>query len=381
MVDKKKIFSKLPRFFQLPLAEVYCNRKKKWVQNLETPVVLTFFITSRCNLRCSHCFYWQKLNASEDELKIDEIKKIASSFKHPVSLSLTGGEPFIRKDVKEIIEAFCQGCGTKEVGIATNGTLTETTVETIHSILKADFLSGLSVQVSLDGLEGTHDSIRGGKGSFKKAINTISELKKICVDYPRFQLKTALAIQKSNISELKEYVDYLLPFQIPIRFNIARGGSYGVFELPFSAFSGFDPKDQESTFLSLKEIKDSYILLKKMSECSDFHFWPSRQQRIWELSIRMLEEKQSSMPCYASAMETVLYSNGDVAFCELSKPFANIRKFDYDFAGLWKSEKADKMRKLIGRCCCIHGCNLTTGLTFEPETVVSVLNERREELV
>ena len=51
----------------------------------------------------------------------------------------------------------------------------------------------------------------------------------------------------------------------------------------------------------------------------------------------MLEEKQSSIPRYASTMECVLYSNGDVAFCELSKSFANIREFDYDFARLRKS--------------------------------------------
>jgi hypothetical protein len=63
-----------------------------------------------------------------------------------------------------------------------------------------------------------------------------------------------------------------------------------------------------------------------------------------------------------------------VSFCELSKPFANIREFDYDFSGLWNSEDAAKMRKLISRCCCIHGCNLTTGLTFEPEMVLAVLN-------
>jgi MoaA/NifB/PqqE/SkfB family radical SAM enzyme len=374
MVHKKKIFSKLPHFLQLPLAKAYCKHKKKWLQNLETPVTLIFFVTSRCNLRCNHCFYWQKLDAYEDELSIDEIRKIASSFKHPVSLSLTGGEPFIRKDVKEIIEAFCRGCGTKEVGIATNGTLTETTVETIRSILEEVPVESLSVQISLDGLEKTHDEIRGVKGSFEKAIATITGLKRIGVHYPVFQLKTALAVQKSNLPELKEYVEYLLPLKIPLRFNLVRGGSFGVFNLPKTVSSGFDPKDQDIAFLTLEEIKGAYALLKRMSDDNDFHFWPSRQQRIWELSIKLLEEQSSEIPCYARLMESVLYSEGNVSFCELSKPFGNIREFDHDFARLWKSENAVNMRKLINRCCCIHGCNLTTGLTFDPETVVSVLN-------
>ena len=180
---------------------------------------------------------------------------------------------------------------------------------------------------------------------------------------------------------LKEFVEYLLPLNIPLRFNIIRGGGFGVFDLPDSAFSGFDPKEGGSSFLSLDEIKGAYALLKEMSYSSKFHFWPARQQRIWELSIQMLEEKRSAIPCYANAMESVLYSDGDVSFCELSKPFASIREFNYDFARLWKSENADKMRNLISRCCCIHGCNLTTGLTFEPETVVSVLNERLEKRV
>ena len=378
--NKKQIFSKLPRFVQLPFAKAYCHRKKKWVQNLETPVTLIFFVTSRCNLRCSHCFYWQELNMGDTELSIDEIRRIASSFKHPVSLSLTGGEPFIRRDLNEIIEAFHQGCGTREVGIATNGTLQESTVETIRSVLEADSLSSLSAQISLDGPEITHDEIRGVRGSYKKAISTIGELKKIGGKYPGFQLKTALTLQKRNLSELREFVDNLLPLKIPLRFNIVRGGEFGAFNLPPTACSDFDPKEGNGTFLSLDEIKGAYALLKGMSDSGKFHFWPSRQQRIWELSIRMLEEKQSSIPCYASTMESVLYSDGNVAFCELSKPFANIREFDYDFARLWKSEKADKMRKLISRCCCIHGCNLTTGLTFEPETVVSVLNERQEKM-
>ena len=375
---KRFIFSKLPHFLQLPLAKAYCNHKKKWIQDLETPVALIFFVTSRCNLRCSHCFYWQELNAGENELTVDEIGKIASSFRHPVWLSLTGGEPFLRDNLAEIARIFNRGCGTREIGITTNGTLVERTVETVHEILEGSFLDSLSVQVSLDGLEKTHDAIRGVKGSFKKAISTIKELKKIGTHFTGFNLKIALTVQKRNLSELKEFVEYLLPLNIPLRYNIVRGGGFGVFDLPRTASSGFDPKDESSSFLSLDEIKGAYSLLKEMSDSSKFHFWPTRQQKIWELSIQMLEEKRSSIPCYASAMESVLYSDGDVAFCELSKPFANICEFDYDFARLWNSEDAAKMRRLISRCCCIHGCNLTTGLTFEPETVVSVLNELKK---
>ena len=374
---KEQIFSKLPRFVQLPLAKAYCNRKKKWAQHLKTPVALIFFVTSRCNLRCSHCFYWRELNtASEEELSINEIRKIAHSFEHPVSLSLTGGEPFLRRDLKEIIEAFHEGCGTHEAGIATNGTLETSTVETVRSILDEGLLSNLSVQISLDGLEKTHDAIRGIKGSFEKAVSTLKALGKIKKRYPDFYLKTALSIQKRNVSEIKAFVEYLLPLNIPLRFNIVRGGSFGVFNLPKSAYSGFDPKDETGSFLSLDEIKATYAWLKNKSDQSAFHFWPGRQQKIWELSIKMLEEGRSEMPCYANTMESVLYANGDVAFCELSKIYGNIREHDYDFKKIWKCEKADKMRKLISCCCCIHGCNLTTGLTFDPVTVISTLKER-----
>lgn len=379
LLNKKKIFSKLPHFVQLPLAKAYCDRRRKWVQHLKTPVALIFFVTSRCNLRCSHCFYWRELNAaSEKELSIDEIRKIASSLKHPVSLSLTGGEPFLRRDLKEIIEAFRKGCGTREIGIATNGTLEASTVETVSSILDEGLLSNLSVQVSLDGLEKTHDAIRGIKGSFEKAMSTLKALKKFRKRYPNFYLKTALSIQKRNLAEIKEFIEYLLPLNIPLRFNIVRGGGFGVFNLAKSASSGFDPRDGTGSFLSLDEIRQTYDWLKNRSDQNSFHFWPARQQKIWELSIKMLEDSRCEMPCYANAMESVLYANGDTAFCELSKTYANIREYDYDFRKIWKSEEADKMRKLISRCCCIHGCNLTTGLTFDPVMVISTLKEREK---
>ena len=215
----------------------------------------------------------------------------------------------------------------------------------------------------------------GVTGAFNKALSTVKELCEIQKHYPQFRLTTCLSVQKQNLPELRDYVEYLLPFGIPLRFNIVRGGNFGVFNLPKSASSSFDPKDKPISFLSLQEIKEAYGLLKELSDENDFHFWSPRQQRIWELSIEMLEKQKSELPCYARFMESVLFDNGDVAFCELSKPFGNIRRFDYDFKRIWQSDEADRMRKLISRCSCIHGCNLTTGLAFEPESVISTVNQ------
>jgi MoaA/NifB/PqqE/SkfB family radical SAM enzyme len=375
--NKKKIFSRLPHPLQLPVAKAYCELKKKWARHLDAPVTLIFFVTSRCNLRCSHCFYWQEINkVPDEELSIAEIRKISRFFDHPLYLSLTGGEPFLRKDMIEIIRAFYEGCGTREVGITTNATLKKSIIETIVPILDENFLSNLSIQVSMDGLEATHDRIRGVKGAFDNAFSTVKELIKIQKKYPSLKIKTCLTVQKQNLLELKDYVKFLLPLKIPLRFNIVRGENFGVFNLPKRATSKFDPKDELTSFLSVEEIRKAYFLLKKLSDENDFHFWPPRQQRIWELSINMLEKHTSDIPCYARFMEAVLYANGDVAFCELSKPFGNIRTFDYDFKKIWRGDEAEKMRKLISRCSCIHGCNLTTGLAFEPETVISTLNSR-----
>ena len=71
------------------------------------PIQLTFFLTSRCNLRCEHCFYWKELDADHsNELKIDEIKKIAQSLPRLLVLSITGGEPFVRKDICDVVSTF-----------------------------------------------------------------------------------------------------------------------------------------------------------------------------------------------------------------------------------------------------------------------------------
>lgn len=374
---KREIFKRLPDWMQLQVAKAYCLVKKKRVLQRGALRTLIFFVTTRCNLRCSHCFLWQQLDAKHDELSLDEIRKVAVSMADVSSLSLTGGEPFLRTDLAEIARIFCERRTVRSLGIATNGTLRDRVLPTVETLLKENIVPELSIQVSLDGLETTHDHIRRNIGAFHKAEATLFDLLKLRQRFPTLSVHAALAVQHGNLGELEDFIERFRSQRVPLRFNIVRGGSFGVYQLPREAYSSFDPRDKEESFLSLEELKKIYGILKQKNENGGFRFWSERQERIWQLSLGMIEQGNGIMPCYAPAMEGVLYSDGLFGHCELSKPFANVRDYGYDLGKVWASVEGVRMRRLLKRCACIHGCNLTTALTFEPETVLSTLRDRR----
>ena len=67
------------------------------------PVSLIFFVTSKSNLLCKHCFYWEELNLPKNELSLEEIEKVARSLPNLLTVSLTGGEPYLRPDLPQIV--------------------------------------------------------------------------------------------------------------------------------------------------------------------------------------------------------------------------------------------------------------------------------------
>jgi AdoMet-dependent heme synthase len=143
---------------------------------------LDFFIqwhlTERCNLRCAHCY---QSGPPTDELPLSEIKCVVTEVSEmlhawedayglafSLSYNITGGEPFLRKDLPKVIEEIQRQRGT--ISLLTNGTLIDRT--------RAEMLSQLGVtgvQVSLEGGERTHDSIRG-YGSFRRSVQGIELL-------------------------------------------------------------------------------------------------------------------------------------------------------------------------------------------------------------
>jgi pseudo-rSAM protein/SPASM domain protein len=121
--------------------------------------------TKQCNLKCIHCYATATTHKAEDEFTTDQAKGFmddVAAYGSPVFL-FSGGEPFIRDDLFELIE-YADTIGLRPV-ISTNGTLI-----TEEKALAAKKAGVKYIGVSLDGLQEVNDRFRGVNGAFEAAI-------------------------------------------------------------------------------------------------------------------------------------------------------------------------------------------------------------------
>lgn len=154
-------------------------------------------VTYECNLRCRHC-HSSFGHPLEDELTTEEIINIIKEVSHfkECTLVISGGEPFCRDDITQILKAASEHFGDRVV-LITNGTLIDD--ETVN------VLAGLpiQVQVSLEGPDKeSTDAIRG-KGVFEKALKTIRKLKSAGV-----RVATRMTLLKSNKDKIEEIIEF-----------------------------------------------------------------------------------------------------------------------------------------------------------------------------
>jgi MoaA/NifB/PqqE/SkfB family radical SAM enzyme len=145
------------------------------------PSFLTFSVNNYCNQRCKTCNIWENnpIEEKKRELKLNEIERIFSQFPKIFWLTITGGEPFLRRDLVEIVKIAYEKSKVNLLTITTNGSLPDIIERDVKEILKSCKNLTLIVNVSIDGDKRLHDKIRGVKGSFDKAAETIEKLKKI----------------------------------------------------------------------------------------------------------------------------------------------------------------------------------------------------------
>lgn len=150
-------------------------------------------ITERCNLHCAHCFV--SAGNYGDAMLLESIRKVLiPQLKacRVVSITLTGGEPFVHPNILEITSLF-RGAGMK-IGICTNATcIKESQIEALTA------LGEIHCNVSLDGFSPeSHGKFRGDKESFARTIATVRAL-------GRHKLLQGLLVTPNNLAEVDEY--------------------------------------------------------------------------------------------------------------------------------------------------------------------------------
>ena len=135
------------------------------------PRLLTYTVTFRCNARCIMCDSW-KLKGHHD-LEIEEIESIFRQLPRLDAVRLTGGEPFVRTDLLEIVELVVRYLRPFGIHITSNGFLTDRIIELCE---KRSRVVPLQIMISMDGLAEQHNHIRGNKNAFGCAMKTIESL-------------------------------------------------------------------------------------------------------------------------------------------------------------------------------------------------------------
>ncbi len=305
--------------------------QKFFNRNLRT---LIFFVTTRCPLKCKHCFYANELNQQNiKELTVEEIEKIADNLPHLEYLQLSGGEPFMREDLVELVEIFFKR-GLKKVIIPTNGFFTKQIVSKVQKMKNKGF--NFSIMISVDGFKDLHNEIRG-RDCFDNAMQTFDELKKIGVE-----AGFNVALSKINYSTYINLLKFLK-----------------------TKTNNLDPilvRAKPGVMITAEEFKKIASEIEKITSEKLNPFYKKRKQILDEIYCSILEGKPVPYKCLAGEIIAVLEPDGQVRSCEIRKKLGNVRENNYNINEILKLDKIPK------RCRnCIHPCFIGPSMSYSPK--------------
>ncbi|MDD5639807.1 MAG: radical SAM protein [Candidatus Pacebacteria bacterium] len=238
-------------------------------------------ITEKCNLNCKHCFVSATNKGRQIDIEdiehiiIPKLKKC-----EVISVTLTGGEPFLHHDIISIVSLLNKN--NISVGICSNASIINK-----EQIEKLSHIKNVHINVSLDGFSSeSHGKFRGNENLFEKTIDTIKSLGK-------YRLLQGILVTPNKLVNIDEYSDICL-------FAIQNHAKYVLFN-PLSPFGrGLENIDLGISQKKLEEIERIIEKYKKTIEIVKIRF-PNTQ-------------KLPLSPCEAGKI-FYIFATGDIAIC------------------------------------------------------------------
>jgi len=366
--------------FKIYPRTLLCKLAYRGLVPVPRPITLTFSVTNICQSRCKTCKIWQiypqKRQKASDELKIDEIRKIFKSIGGIYFFNLSGGEPFLRKDLPDIVEAAVDYLKPAIIHSPTNALAPDKIVERSRAILEMLKHNGLNtpftVKPSIDGVGKLHDEVRGVEGNWEKLLETIERLRKLEKEYSNLHVELGTVVSNFNKDHLEEIEDFVHSLDIQSYRN--------------------EIAEQREEFLNIGDpitpTGEEYArLMKTFANKVRRHLKEKRPlARVteslrlvyYELAAEIVTRNVQVIPCYAGITNVHLTPHADLWPCCVlgyATPLGNLREADYDFWKIWRGAQAVEVRRSIKNkeCACPLANQAYSNIICHTPSLVRVL--------
>lgn len=319
---------------------------------------LTVSTNFRCNFRCATCNVYER---RVRELDAGEWARVFTSLgRAPAWLTFSGGEPFLRRDLPDIVVAAVAACRPAVVNIPSNGWFTGRVVQGVERICRAAPGTQLVINLSLDHHDPErHDAIRGAPGSWDRLMDTLAGLRALgapnltvgChtvvsaeneADFPAVAQGLARLGADSYIVEPAEQRVELGTVGAPIVPQADRFGRAATASL------AADPRPRGGVARLVRALRGEY----------------------YGRVARYLGGDAGAMPvCHAGFLSAHIGADGEVwSCCVLARPLGSLRDTGFDFPSVWFSPQAEEFRAWMRqrRCACPLANASYTNLLVEP---------------
>lgn len=344
------------------------------------PITLTFSVTGRCQSRCLTCRigeHFQKGNfKNRPDLSLEEIERIFRSLGSIYFFNVSGGEPFLRKELPQVIDLAVEYLKPGIIHIPTNALAPERIETYCRQILEGNrrrrTAIPLTVKPSIDGVGKLHDHIRGVDGNFQKLEETILRLKMIEDEFPEFHLELGTVISKYNVDHLDEIEDYVHTLGVQsYRNEIAEERAEF-----FNRYEGIAPSAE--LYENVLKRFSAEIIRHLPEKKALTRLTESFRLVYYDLAVKILKSRRQVIPCYGGISNLHLNFDGQLWPCCVlgyEYPLAQLRETNYDVQKALRGEQAQKVLKFIRMkgCYCPLANQWYSNILLHPPTLGRVI--------
>ena len=280
----------------------------------------TVIVTYRCNAKCTMCNRYKVPSKPEEEISLETIRKLPEMY----FTNITGGEPFIRDDLKDIVRELYKK--SDRIVISTNGFFTDKIVDLCKEFPQ------IGIRISIEGLEQTNNEIRGLEDGYNRGYTTLKKL----VDMGMQDVGFGMTVQDRNAVDL-----------VPL-YNIS--DELGMEFATASLHNSFYFVESHNI------IKDRLMVAQNFEDLIN-RLLESNSPKKWFRAyfnhglINYIFSQKRLLPCDMSFDTFFIDPYGDVMPCNGTKEkqvMGNLNEQSWD--ELWNSEQAEKVRKFVRNC-------------------------------